>query len=653
MLPIRFNKVEDRVSLHELLRIGVQRGEDLTLLHGMDFVQHHSSASLKLISDCKIREEIRQSREDSVLRSLSLSPSSSTSSLQATMQSASFNRVSSPQATAPLEASSSSSPSLHISDSERAKALAQIQSEIRRHAQPLPLPPSHSQSGSRPSSSLSHRPLSTRGKVLTPTTSSTNSPYSSRPSSSSSSFRPSSSQSRTNSPYGSRQIQGVTSDQNANKSSSSSSLPLPPTNPLTSHSHTHEESKVNGKGGTHIGGSRFHQLLRLHEILVRNLEQHKSSGGQLAAASALAANCKHARKIFQDFIEEVESVLSTKGPSRQKGVSQAPGVLLWTLRLLQLGQLGLTAADLDRLSVIRSSMAARSIQRFARPWLRRVRLRRSVEAAHKQSMEMMQMVISSSAVVIQSAWRALEGRREAKRRMQLKRINRVELLKMKLAAIKIQRFYRLWRRRRRVRDALMKAPTSSRLTSDPSPNEIRAAITIQSWIRGWRVRKSKDLWWEKRLMETRSNRQLASMWRHHHSRLAASLPLLHELVGTIIAEDEAISAALANAERERQEFESRWAAWISSHLNAAMSEPLPRGWIPMSDAEGIKFLNTKTRELHLFHPSVNALRPHAAEQREAAESRQAEREQAVISFTDRVKAESQKRQQQILQSLKA
>lgn len=645
----RFDKVEDRVALHELLRIGVQRGEDLTMLHGLEQHSLHA-AKLKLVSDCKIREEIRQKREEAVLKRLTyanpLSEPPRSASATTTTDIGGLSRTSSS-----LSSTAGATPSLHISETERQKALAQIQSEMRRLAPPSALPPS------RPGTSQGQRPPSSRGKLLTPTMmksslalgpsqNHTSSPYSSRPSSSASASRPSSSSafSRSSSPYGVK-LGGEGGDRKGQRS-----LSLPPPSATATSSGMDEGSQGNE-------GSRFQQLLKLHEILIRNLEEHKSSGGHLAASAALAKNVKHARAIFNEFLAEIDSVVTSTSPldSKQKPLSNQGPLLSWTFRLLQLGQLGLTSTDLHRLSLIRSSLAARSIQKQVRIWLRLLRQKRIEEIAEKKDEEMRSMLIASSAVVIQSAWRGLVVRRELERRRLERRIERVYDFKLKLQAIKIQRAFRRWRRRQRVQAALLKhlGPDVdfSRKYATPSLHEVKAATKIQAAVRGWSMRRSSDLWWSRRLKETRANRQLGAMWRDHRARMISSLPLLNDLVGTIVAEAEASDAAVLSVERERMEFEARWDDWVSGQLSSAMNEPLPKGWLPINDAQGVKFLNTKTRELHLFHPSVNVLRPHVVQQREAAERRIKEREAKVMDYLDRVKSESSSRQQQVLKKL--
>jgi hypothetical protein len=651
----RFDKVEDRVALHELLRIGVQRGEDLTLLHGIEHQSNHA-AKVKIASECRMREEIRQRREDAVLKRLTYS-SSEPSPSHASIPSLNNNNIAktsnrgglaSPSGTSsPLSSSAAIPlpPSVHMSDSERQKAWAQIQSEMQRLALPPGLPqsrPSSSLSGQRPPSSRLS-PTIKRNAALGPHHSS--SPYSSRPSSSAAASRPSSSLARKSSLYDVRQGGGEGKGQ---RSLSSSSLP-----PLSANTISQGEGLGLVNGGQVNGDSRFQQLLKLHEILVRNLEEHKMSGGHEGASTALGNNIKHARAIFNEFLTEIESLLSSvSSESKQKPSSQQGG-LSWTFRLLQLGQLGLTSANQHRLSLIRSSLAARTIQKHFRAWLRSLKQRRSEEAAEQKRIEMRKLVIVSSAMSFQCAWRALQGRRELKKMRHFRRIDCVNDLKLKLQAIKIQRAFRRWRQRQRVKAALEKDPgcdLSSKYHS-PSKDQVSSATKIQAAVRGWIVRKSPDLWWARKKVESRANRQLAAMWREHRSRLLSSLPLLNELVGTILAEAEASEAAILSAERERSEFESRWDEWVSSQLASAMNEPLPKGWLPMNDAQGVKFLNTRTRELHLFHPSVNALRTHVAQQREGAEERMKEREERVLDYVDLVKAESLTRQQEVLLKL--
>ena len=70
------------------------------------------------------------------------------------------------------------------------------------------------------------------------------------------------------------------------------------------------------------------------------------------------------------------------------------------------------------------------------------------------------------------------------------------------------------------------------------------------------------------------------------------------MVEVVLREADAAQAAVQDAERERLEFEAAWGSWLGQQLGTAMSQQLPRGWVPQPDpATGnIAFLNTRTGE---------------------------------------------------------
>ena len=87
----------------------------------------------------------------------------------------------------------------------------------------------------------------------------------------------------------------------------------------------------------------------------------------------------------------------------------------------------------------------------------------------------------------------------------------------------------------------------------------------------------------------------SSLYPSHLPTLPSPTPST-QLVEAVLHEAELGRAAVADATRERLEFESAWGAWVGSQLQAGMSQPLPRGWMPQPDAAsgGLHFLNTRT-----------------------------------------------------------
>ena len=145
-------------------------------------------------------------------------------------------------------------------------------------------------------------------------------------------------------------------------------------------------------------------------------------------------------------------------------------------------------------------------------------------------------------------------------------MERVEALKRGLAAIRIQRAYRAFRRRRRLQRALLASrPDAARLpasvvdddraaTACGDPNGVidaaalpgvgpsvgsggagphpegrlpsqedrsRSAVVIQSWARGWLVRRSQALWWARSLAGLKGRRVVAAAWRRHRDGMMA------------------------------------------------------------------------------------------------------------------------------------
>ena len=69
-----------------------------------------------------------------------------------------------------------------------------------------------------------------------------------------------------------------------------------------------------------------------------------------------------------------------------------------------------------------------------------------------------------------------------------------------------------------------------------------------------------------------------------------------QLVEAVLHEARLSQSAVADAVRERHEFEVAWESWLAGQLSAGMSQPLPRGWVPHPDpgSGGMHFLNTRT-----------------------------------------------------------
>ncbi|GAX82173.1 hypothetical protein CEUSTIGMA_g9601.t1 [Chlamydomonas eustigma] len=479
---------------------------------------------------------------------------------------------------------------------------------------------------------------------------------------------------------------------------------MPPRPPSVSSKSSHSAHAGNMVNSVEDKGARFQVLYKLHTTLLQNLEGHKAASGADVATQALKTNIQEAQHIFLQCVAEV--ALQVDDLRREEGVVAGRKVVLnrcihWD-RMIQLGQLGLTTADVAKLQHLRRSQAARVIQRALRPFLDARRHQRAVEEARLRAREIQMKRRRRAAVVIQKIWRGRAGRMHAARLKQeavlQQRQARTAALRQQLAAIRIQRCYRAFQKRRRAK---MVAAMTSRLnetlsaTSVSSANmsesatdkkatmsgqvlrdahssnaaeglsmtgqqlepsidsmnartpffmildireTVRSTTVIQAHVRGWLVRRSTDLWWTKSKADLRERRSGANAWLQHRDRMAQSFELQDQLVDSILLEAQLCQGAIADATRERMEFESSWDAWLGSQLSAAMQQQLPRGWVPHPDpvSGNLGFLNTKTGELHAFHPAVQQLRGHVTHQRDVAEARQIERELNVAAYLDSV-----------------
>lgn len=123
-----------------------------------------------------------------------------------------------------------------------------------------------------------------------------------------------------------------------------------------------------------------------------------------------------------------------------------------------------------------------------------------------------------------------------------------------------------------------------------------AATRIQAVVRGWLLRKSDALWWSHCMSEVRSRRAAARAWASHHAFMAATYSMQEQLVALVLQEAEEGERAMREVAAERQEFEASWGAWLRQQCTAALSQQLPKGWLPHQhpDTGEVCFLDTRT-----------------------------------------------------------
>ncbi|GLC34710.1 hypothetical protein PLESTB_001231600 [Pleodorina starrii] len=369
-------------------------------------------------------------------------------------------------------------------------------------------------------------------------------------------------------------------------------------------------------------------------------------------------------------------------------------VVAWD-KMLRLGQLGLTRSDVARLEEIRRQRAARVIQRQVRKWLRRRRHQRRLAEARARADAMQRKLRDRAARVIQ-AWvrghlaRRLAARLAVQAAAEREQRRRAEAARA-AAATRIQRAWRAHRRAVRYAAALARAEelrrqreqqqqqeplwrpaeteTEAETKAVAGPGRVqepqatafprgqeqgaerglraprrdgissmpleKAVVVIQSHLRGWLVRRSSDLWWARASHSLRERRAAVRAWQQHQRFMAASYDMQAQLLGAMVREAQVAEALAADRRRQEGELRAAFNEWLLQQQRVALSQPLPRGWVPHPhpDQPGrMCFLNTRTGELHALHPAVSELARHAREQHSAALSSLQQRFSGVPAY---------------------
>ncbi|GIL46152.1 hypothetical protein Vafri_3200 [Volvox africanus] len=347
-------------------------------------------------------------------------------------------------------------------------------------------------------------------------------------------------------------------------------------------------------------------------------------------------------------------------------------------KMLRLGQLGLTRSDVSRLDTIRRQQAARVIQRQVRKWLRRRWHQQRLAAARARADAMQRKLRDRAALVIQ-AWvrghlaRRLKAHLVSEATQEAAKRRHVEAVR-EVAATRIQRGWRAHRRAVRYAAALAKseevhrrqqqwrqqllqhddgvraakqdqgALTAAKVTETgkeasqwqgreherawaggpgtrPFLSLERAVVVIQSHLRGWLVRRSSALWWARASHSLRERRAAVRAWRQHQRFMTISYGMQAQLLGALVREAQVAEALRADRRRQEAEMRTAFNDWLLQQQRVALSQPLPRGWVPHphpNEPGRMCFLNTRTGELHALHPVVADLARHAREQHSAA-----------------------------------
>ncbi|GIL46154.1 hypothetical protein Vafri_3200 [Volvox africanus] len=143
----------------------------------------------------------------------------------------------------------------------------------------------------------------------------------------------------------------------------------------------------------------------------------------------------------------------------------------------------------------------------------------------------------------------------------------------------------------------------------------------QSHLRGWLVRRSSALWWARASHSLRERRAAVRAWRQHQRFMTISYGMQAQLLGALVREAQVAEALRADRRRQEAEMRTAFNDWLLQQQRVALSQPLPRGWVPHphpNEPGRMCFLNTRTGELHALHPVVADLARHAREQHSAA-----------------------------------
>ncbi|GLI63857.1 hypothetical protein VaNZ11_006967 [Volvox africanus] len=366
------------------------------------------------------------------------------------------------------------------------------------------------------------------------------------------------------------------------------------------------------------------------------------------------------------------AVAVVRGQAVLSSATRRTPAVAWD-KMLRLGQLGLTRSDVSRLNTIRRQQAARVIQRQVRKWLRRRWHQQRLAAARARADAMQRKLRDRAALVIQAWVRGHLARRlvahlisEAAQEAAERR--HVEAAR-EVAATRIQRGWRshwravryaaalakseeLHRRQQQRRQQLLQhddvvgaakqdqgALAAARATEAGKEagqwqgrerartgetvtlSLERAVVVIQSHLRGWLVRRSSALWWARASHSLRERRAAVRAWRQHQRFMAISYGMQAQLLGALVREAQVAEALRADRRRQEVEMRTAFNDWLLQQQRVALSQPLPRGWVPHphpNEPGRMCFLNTRTGELHALHPVLADLVRHAREQHSAA-----------------------------------
>ncbi|KXZ44043.1 hypothetical protein GPECTOR_75g767 [Gonium pectorale] len=459
-----------------------------------------------------------------------------------------------------------------------------------------------------------------------------------------------------------------------------------------------------------LGAADGRMLSEQVAALTEGLQEHAAAEGEGGALAALAASVQEGQAFFAECMAEAleaaglpqdaaagadpyvtasaaGSAAAGPQPAASPPRRRLPLALAAWDRMLRLGQLGLTRADVARLEELRRQQAARVIQRQVRKWLRRRSHLLRLAEARARADAVKRVLRERAAVVIQS-WvrghlaRRLAGRL-AKRAAAEAAAARRAVAAREAAARRIQAAWRAHRRAVRYAAALARAKVLLELEQEqqrkqeqrqhdgwhalqgqetqgarerresgaagladdaqlgergrgagepqggrPRLSREQAVVIIQAHLRGWLVRRSPDMWWARASHSLRQRRAAVREWRQHQSFMAESYGVQAQLLGALVREARVAEALRQDRARHEAEMAAAFQEWLLQQQRVALSQPLPRGWVPAPHPEQpgrMCFLNTRTGELHALHPAVAELARHARQQHEAAEAALRER----------------------------
>lgn len=167
--------------------------------------------------------------------------------------------------------------------------------------------------------------------------------------------------------------------------------------------------------------------------------------------------------------------------------------------------------------------------------------------------------------------------------------------------------------------------------------QARAAIAMQTAVRGWRAR-TLDRWWRWALCKLHARRSSRMRWRSIHATGQALLPGQTHAVLVHLHVSKEVSRLKAEVTREKCEFEEAFKKWASRMEKHVLGKKLHSDWIPqmnLGSGESYYF-NVRTGESSEEHPNMRQVRATERKQRQLAEATISERLNLLRGYEDQL-----------------